>query len=222
MNDTTLTLFHGSSEIVDSPRYGFGHVHNDYGQGFYCTEEIELAREWACTDASGSWCNRYSLNMDGLRVLHLESKDYSELQWLAVLLSNREVRLISPQMQRAAQWIVDNYNVDISQYDVIVGYRADDSFFSIARAFVNNSMPLESLSEALRRGDLGLQVVLKSRKAFEHLKFINAERVDYGIYYPKRNSRSRQASEWFFNKDYSELSRGTFLSDLIRRDDESL
>ena len=222
MNGTTLTLFHGSSEIVDEPRYGFGHIHNDYGQGFYCTEEIELAKEWACTDASGSWCNEYSLDTDDLNVLHLESEEYSELQWLAILLSNREVRMVSPQMQLAAQWIIDNYNVDISLYDVIVGYRADDSFFSIARAFVNNSMPLESLSEALKRGDLGLQVVLKSQKAFEHLKFINAERVDYGIYYPKRNSRSRRASEWFFSKEYSEVSRRTFLNDLIRRADESL
>ena len=45
-----MTIYHGSTEIVNSPLYGKGKVYNDYGQGFYCTEEIELAKEWACTE----------------------------------------------------------------------------------------------------------------------------------------------------------------------------
>lgn len=45
-NSTNL-IYHGSDKIIKQPQYGFGNVRNDYGQGFYCTEEIERAGEWA-------------------------------------------------------------------------------------------------------------------------------------------------------------------------------
>lgn len=41
-------LYHGSQFIIQKPEYGKGARHNDYGKGFYCTEQIELAKEWAC------------------------------------------------------------------------------------------------------------------------------------------------------------------------------
>ncbi len=34
--------------------FGFGSSTNDYGQGFYCIEDIELAKEWACKDVKCS------------------------------------------------------------------------------------------------------------------------------------------------------------------------
>lgn len=43
-----LRLYHGSENIIEVPEYGKGMRNNDYGRGFYCTEDIELAREWAC------------------------------------------------------------------------------------------------------------------------------------------------------------------------------
>lgn len=39
-------LFHGSEFVVGNPIYGKGAKTNDYGRGFYCTENIELAKEW--------------------------------------------------------------------------------------------------------------------------------------------------------------------------------
>ena len=40
-----LKLYHGSEFIVEKPEFGKGARHNDYGRGFYCTENPELARE---------------------------------------------------------------------------------------------------------------------------------------------------------------------------------
>ena len=54
-------LYHGSTEIVKNPLYGNGKMYNDYGQGFYCTEEIELAKEWACTEDSDDY-NRFVIS----------------------------------------------------------------------------------------------------------------------------------------------------------------
>ena len=42
-----LTIYHGSSKIIERPDFGTGNPHNDYGLGFYCTESMELAKEWA-------------------------------------------------------------------------------------------------------------------------------------------------------------------------------
>ena len=42
-----ITLYHGSPERVEQPLLAKGKLTNDYGQGFYCTENLELAKEWA-------------------------------------------------------------------------------------------------------------------------------------------------------------------------------
>ncbi|MCC8140362.1 MAG: DUF3990 domain-containing protein, partial [Lachnospiraceae bacterium] len=56
-----LTLYHGSENIVRTPQYGKGSRNNDYGRGFYCTEEIELAKEWACSRDADGYANIYQL-----------------------------------------------------------------------------------------------------------------------------------------------------------------
>lgn len=217
MKSDKLIIYHGSSQIIEKPTYGLGNKDNDYGLGFYCTENIELAREWACSDKENSWCNRYALSTDGLKILNLTSDEYNELQWLALLMDNRDVRMGNTQIESAAKWLVDNYLIDISGYDVIIGYRADDSFFSIVRSFVNGTLPIELLKKSLERGVLGEQVVLKSKKAFEQIKFEKVEAVDHRTYYPRRVSRSTRASEEFSNQDISTIKNGTFINDLIRK-----
>ena len=79
------TIYHGSTNIVRVPIYGKGALTNDYGRGFYCTENLELAKEWACSDNTDGYANCYELNMAKLSVLNLNSEEYSILNWLAVL-----------------------------------------------------------------------------------------------------------------------------------------
>lgn len=42
-----ITLYHGSPNKVVIPQYGCGDDKHDYGRGFYLTDDIELAKEWA-------------------------------------------------------------------------------------------------------------------------------------------------------------------------------
>ena len=42
-----MTVYHGSDKIIQVPRYGMGNIYNDYGQGFYCTEDKHEADLWA-------------------------------------------------------------------------------------------------------------------------------------------------------------------------------
>ena len=44
--ENTIQLYHGSTKIIESPGFGKGNPHNDYGLGFYCTENLELATDF--------------------------------------------------------------------------------------------------------------------------------------------------------------------------------
>ena len=82
---SNLILYHGSPEIVRKPEFGKGKPYNDYGQGFYCTESLDLAKEWACGENTDGVANRYEINTAELRILNLNSEKYTILHWLALL-----------------------------------------------------------------------------------------------------------------------------------------
>ena len=136
-----LTIYHGSPEIIERPQFGKGKTYNDYGRGFYCTEHIELAKEWACTEDVDGFVNKYEIDMSNLKVLNMSSDEYTILHWLAMLMKHRKVRLSTPVMKRGREWLIEHFLPDTKDYDAIIGYRADDSYFSFARAFVNPSIP---------------------------------------------------------------------------------
>lgn len=213
-----LIIYHGSPEIIEKPLFGKGKIYNDYGRGFYCTEHIELAKEWACTEDIYGFVNKYEIDLSNLKVLDLSSDEYTILNWLAVLMKNRKVRLSTPVMKRGCEWLIEHFMPDIEDYDVIIGYRADDSYFSFARAFVNNEISLNQLSYAMRLGKLGEQVVLKSKKSFDEIKFLSYEACNNTIYYAKRKARDREARESFNAELEKEDLNGLFMRDIIREE----
>ena len=162
-----MILYHGSPKAIETPLYGYGSKENDYGLGFYCTQSNDLAKEWACPTVQSGFSNKYELDMDGLRVLHLNSDGYHILNWIAILLQNRIFAKRSPVARQANSYILNEFLPDISGYDVVIGYRADDSYFSYAKDFLNNTISVNQLSQAMKLGELGEQVVLKSEKAFQ-------------------------------------------------------
>ncbi len=188
-----LTLYHGSLEVVQKPEIEKGKIFNDYGRGFYCTEHLELAREWGCNEGVDGYTNRYEIETDGLNVLRLSSPEYTVLHWLALLMNNRKIRSSAPVVKQGKEWLQAHYLIDISPYDAIVGYRADDSYFSFARSFLENTITLEQLSYAMRLGNLGEQFVLKSQKAFDAIRFLSFDPVSHKEYYPKRKTRDEEA-----------------------------
>ena len=191
------TIYHGSKLIIQHPAFGKGNPENDYGLGFYCTRELELAKEWACAEEDDGFANRYLLETDGLSCLHLNNGGYHILNWLAILLENRRFDLSSPVSVRARQYILDTFLPDYKDYDLIEGYRADDSYFSFSKAFLANGITLEQLRRAMRLGKLGEQVVLRTPAAFDALSFVEAIPVDASIYHARRLSRDRDAREDF-------------------------
>ena len=213
-----ITLFHGSTKIIEKPVFGNGNPKNDYGLGFYCTENQELAMEWASTERNNGFANHYELNFDGLSVLYLNKNPYHILNWLAILLKNRTFVLTQGLPTDARDYLLINFLPEYENYDIITGYRADDSYFSFANAFLNNTISLEQLRQAMYLGKLGEQIVLKSKKAFNSLNYIESIPVDTSKYYPKRQARDRKAREDFQNvKLLPAMTDAVFMIDILRQ-----
>ena len=212
-----IDIYHGSDHIIEKPAFGEGKPYNDYGRGFYCTEHVELAKEWACSADSDGYANHYQLDRSGLSVLNLNTPDYSILNWLAILLENRKFNVAGRLPQRANAYLLENFKIDYKKYDIIIGYRANDSYFSYAGDFVNGSLSLRDLSEAMRLGKLGEQVVLKSKKAFESLNFVEAiksPRQEYFAKYKFRDEEARAKYRQITSKPIAESE--IYVLDIIR------
>ena len=137
-----LVLYHGSDKIISTPRFGYGKPFNDYGQGFYCTKHIELAQEWAVEAGRDGFVNVYELDDKGLKILNLDDEKYSILHWITILLEHRTFSINSPLAMDGFGFLQREYHIDIDEYDAIIGYRADDSYFSFARAFGANTISI--------------------------------------------------------------------------------
>lgn len=213
-----IKLLHGTDHIIEVPDITLGNTKNDYGRGFYCTRIDEMAREWACKKNTDGFVNIYDLDIEGLRVLNLMDGQHTVLNWIALLLQYRTFKLDSEIAMDARNYMIEHYAADLSQYDVVIGYRADDSYFQYAESFVTNALPLRILNQALRLGKLGEQTVVISQKGFDRLKFTDAYSVDKNTYYPKFIARDIKARETYRSeiKKSKSYRDDLFVMDILR------
>ena len=195
--DNKIILYHGSEKIIENPIFGAGKKNNDFGLGFYCTESNDLAKEWAVSS------------------LNLNSSDYTILNWIAILVEHRLFSIKTPVARRAKQYLIDYFSINVNAYDLIIGYRADDSYFDYAESFLNNTISVEQLAQAMRLGKLGEQIVIKSQFAFLNLKFEGYEVADKNQYYDLRKARNDEANQYYLKMLDQEMD-GLFIQDIIR------
>lgn len=215
-----LKLFHGTDHIIEVPVIGAGNPHNDYGKGFYCTQAEDMAREWACKKNTNGFVNAYDIDAENLHILNLLDSRHTILNWISLLLQYRTFRLDSEIAIDAREYLIAHYSVDLTGYDIIIGYRADDSYFQYAEAFVSNTLPLRGLNMALRLGKLGEQTVIISKKGFKHLQFAGAYPVEKNAYYPKfldRDTKARDAYRTDIKKDKA-YRDDIFVMDILREE----
>lgn len=201
-------LYHGSSSIIEKPVFGYGKHYNDYGLGFYCTDSLVMAKEWAASKDQDGYANCYELECDGLQILDLNEPKYCILHWITVLLQNREFSVPSGLALEAKEYLIANFAIDYENRDVIIGYRADDSYFSFAQDFINGTISYRQLSNAMHLGKLGQQFVLKSKTAFERIEFVGSEIVKSDEWYAKKVQRDKSARSEYFNVERNRRQRG--------------
>lgn len=217
---TRLIIYHGSKNIIEKPYYHGGKLQNDYGYGFYCTESLELVKEWASSNKEvNGYANKYSIDLDGLKILDLSNEKYSILNWIAILLKFRTFDLSNEMSIKAKEYLLNNFYIDVNDYDIVIGYRADDSYFSFAKDFLNNTISVQKLKKAMELGKLGKQVVIISELAFTKLKFEGTEEVETLEYYEKRKSRDIEAKEQYLKntRNSTSLIDDIFILDIMRR-----
>lgn len=185
-----LILYHGTSDKIVQPTYGRGDEKHDYGKGFYLTESSDLAKEWAVcrpNDTNG-WLHKFELEIDELKILDFGQNNV--LSWLAELMKHRAAA-DSKRYRMLADKFIAKYGVDTRDYDVIRGWRANASYFYIAKEFVRDNIDIEILEELLSLGGLGIQYCIKSELAYSKLHEIpdSLMTVDYAEFNEKYNLR---------------------------------
>ena len=217
-----ITIYHGSEAIVEKPIYHYAgsNSNNDYGLGFYCSKDIDMAKEWANRATRNGYVNKYYFDERGLTILDLSDKTkYGVLNWIAILLHNRKINDEDRVEFDDVLSFLERYYIDIEKYDVVIGYRADDAYFRFPMMFFKNVLTCEKLEEIYNLGSLGKQYVLISKKAFSRIKFDKATLVE-DIFYERFHRRIIGA-----DNSYRELERlernakGTRVRDLMNQHD---
>lgn len=210
-----ITLFHGSEKVIEVPSFGEGKRNNDFGLGFYCTETENLAKEWAVSSLRDGFCNRYTLDTEYMKILNLNSPDYTILNWIAVLVEHRLFSIRTPIARRAKKYLIDNFCINVNAFDIVTGYRADDSYFDYAESFLNNAISVEQLAAAMKLGKLGEQIVLKSQFAFSRIRFEGFDVAEKEEFYVLRKARDDEANRLYLEL-LEEESDGLYIQDIIR------
>lgn len=191
-----LILFHGTPDRIVVPTFGKGEEKHDYGQGFYLSESIDLAKEWAVCrpNEERGWVHKYELETDGLRILDFQGKGV--LPWLAELMKHRDAA-DSKRYRMLAKKFIEKYGVDTESYDVIRGWRANASYFYIAKEFVRDNIDMDILEELLSLGGLGIQYCIKTELAYSGLHEVEEDllEVPYAEFNEKYNQRDLTARQ---------------------------
>lgn len=205
-----IILYHGSPNKKVTPQFGLGDEKHDYGKGFYLTENLELAKEWAVyrPEASNGWVHKFELELDGLRILDFQEKDV--LAWLAELMKHRDAA-DSKRYRMLSQKFITKYGIDTDGYDVIKGWRANASYFYIAKSFVRDEVDVDILEELLALGGLGIQYCIKTKEAYGNLTEMSTElqSVSFTQFNEKYNERDIAAREKMRNLIDSDRNRVT-------------
>lgn len=206
-----MILYHGTFDKEVNPIYGKGDDKHDYGRGFYLTESIELAKEWAVcrpNDTNG-WVHKYELDIRDLKVLDFQEK--SVLCWLAELMKHREAA-DSKRYRMLAGKFIDKYGIDTEGYDVIKGWRANASYFYIAKEFVKDNIDVDILEELLSLGGLGIQYCIKSELAYSKLREIEEDLLavsfdEFNVKYNQRDVTARERMRELVDSDANKVTK---------------
>ena len=201
-------IYHGSDHMIEKPKFGYGKPYNDYGVGFYCTENPNMAKEWGVGIDHNGYSNQYKIECDGLTILDLNAPGYTMLHWLTILLENREFDASAPLAAEAKEYLMNTFHLDYKCADIIIGYRAEDSYFSFASDFINGAISYRQLCNAMRLGKLGQQFVLKSKVAFERLEFLGYKTANSKEWYKKKAFRDQTARRQYFDVEHNRRQRG--------------
>jgi hypothetical protein len=212
-----LILYHGTTEAELSPKADGGRDYNDYGKGFYTTESLTAAKEWASQGDSGSaFVYKYAFETAGLKMLTLDEN--AVLEWVSVLMAHRMSKRIRGAAKERTEQLIAHFGIDVKYFDIIKGYRANDSYFQFTTDFVTDTITDDTLSKSIKLGNLGYQICIRSEAAIKSLKLLEIIKIAGAEYDDCKNryaENDRAAREIADNYSKNKQS-GKLLSDILR------
>ena len=206
-----ITLFHGTPDKIVKPIYGKGEERHDYGRGFYLTESLDLAKEWAVCrpNETNGFVHQYEFDTDGLKILDFQEKGV--LAWLAELMKHRDAA-DSKRYRMLAKKFIAKYGVNTEEYDVIKGWRANASYFYITKEFVRDNIDMDILEELLSLGGLGIQYCIKSELAFSKLHEVEGslqivQYLEFNEKYNQRDITARHKMRELIDSDANRVTK---------------
>lgn len=206
-----ITLFHGTPDKIVKPIYGKGEEKHDYGRGFYLTESLDLAKEWAVCrpNETNGFVHQYEFDADGFKILDFQEKGV--LAWLAELMKHRDAA-DSKRYRMLAKKFIAKYGVNTEEYDVIKGWRANASYFYITKEFVRDNIDMDILEELLSLGGLGIQYCIKSELAFSKLHEVEGslqivQYLEFNEKYNQRDITARHKMRELIDSDANRVTK---------------
>ncbi|MCR4790697.1 MAG: DUF3990 domain-containing protein [Treponemataceae bacterium] len=152
------TLFHTSFQVIEKPDIKHGRANADFGQGFYLSDNEDFSKRWAENhNGMTSKINTYTLDIENLKVKIF----HRDNEWFKYISDNRMGKADS-----------------LAAYDLIIGPIANDTLYDTYGVITSGLLSEKDALSILRIGPEYNQIVIKTQKAADVLKFEKAFSLD--------------------------------------------
>lgn len=153
-----MKLYHGSLDIVESPKIFLPNRRLDYGNGFYTTTSVQQAKEWAKRKMKQSvpiaYVNVYEIDKNSIDDMYVLNFDGPSDEWIDFVMKNRQDETF------------------IHDYDIVYGPVANDRVYVQFALYEQGFIDKETLLKELKVYDLVDQMLFHTDKSLMSLKYI--------------------------------------------------
>lgn len=163
----TITLYHGSKSGLHGAIAPISRKRCDFGKGFYMGTDRKQPLTLICNYPNAKLYT-VSVDLSGLKILDVEVG----LDWALLIAYNRG------KMEEVKHSAIYKYFADLSkEYDIIIGYIANDRMFVVLDRFFNGEITDLALINSLSALKLGKQYVALTKRACEKIKILDEQEL---------------------------------------------
>jgi hypothetical protein len=161
-----MILYHGSNEIIASPKLLEKQRPLDFGKGFYTTTNLEQCRAFAQKvlrrrNFGKAIVSFYEIDEESLSSINVLRFSSPNKEWLEFITANRVEQTLK------------------NGYDLIIGPVANDDVYNVLLPYFAGNMPIEIALLLLKPKKLFNQYTFCSQKSISLLKYVKCEEVSY-------------------------------------------
>lgn len=161
----TCILYHGSKSGIKGDIIPLSRSYCDFGKGFYMGTERLQPLTLICNYPNAK-LYKLELNLSGLKIMNMDA----DLKWALLIAFNRG------KMKSVKGTAIYNYFEAIMlDYDLIIGYIANDRMFIVLDRFFKSEITDKALISSLSALKLGRQYVALTLKACKNVSIIEEQ-----------------------------------------------